>query len=156
MTAPARGYKWADAEPGNTLAAKSGAWSPRLVGAAMNELRPQLEAVIAEAPWCKPVDELALVDFLRDMARAEQLERWLAENGDRYPEGHKRAGELRDYDLRHLGALRNRLLTHRARLGLDPASRARAGFERQSGPDLASIWAESEELEVAELQEGER
>lgn len=141
MAEPARGYRWPDAQPGNLLGVKSGAWSPRLVSQTMEELRPQLQAIIDLAPWCRPVDELALTDMLRDMARAERLEVWLAEHGDRYPEGHERAGELRDRDLRELGALRNRLLAHRSRLGLDPASRARMDLSRTLGPDVAQAMA---------------
>lgn len=154
MGEPAREYSWRTFEPGETtgqatrfaegnkLSTRSGAWSPRFVTETMEELRPQLQTIIDEAPWCRPIDELALLDMLRDMARAERLERWLDKHGDRYPDDHKKhPGELRDRDLRELGALRNRLLTHRARLGLDPASRGRMNLERRLGLDVAAAMA---------------
>lgn len=133
-------------EPGNAVGVRSGAWSDRLITETVDELRPQLQRIIDQAPWCRPVDELALEDFMWDLARAKRLERFLIDHGDRYPDDHpKYPGDLRDRDLRELNAIRNRLLVHRARLGLDPASRARMNLDRAVATDLASMWAEGQD-----------
>jgi hypothetical protein len=128
-------------EEGNTMAVRSGAWSPRLITETMEELRPELQRLVDLAPWVRPLDEHALIDYLRDLARLERLERWLADHGDRYPDGHKRAGELRDRDLREVASLRRRCMDHRARLGFEPAARARLDLDRAQAVDLARAWA---------------
>src|SRR5438093_1510241 len=69
---------------------------PALVSEAVEELRPKMQAVVDQATWIRPVGFDALTDYLYDQARLTRLEVWLAEHGDRYPSGHKRAGELRD------------------------------------------------------------
>jgi hypothetical protein len=88
------------------------------------------------------MDVDALEDYLWDRARLQRLEEWLAANGDRYPEGHDRAGELRDRDLREVASLRRRCMDHRARLGLDPASRARMNLDQVLAADVAMLMAE--------------
>lgn len=133
-------------EEGNTVSAKHGAWSPRLVNETMAELKPELQAIIDGAPWIETIDQHGLLDYLRDMARLERLERWLADNGDRYPEDHKQAGELRDRDLREVASLRRRCMDHRTRLGLDPLSRSRLGLNvGKPSIDVARLWAQEQE-----------
>lgn len=127
-------------EPGNLEAAKHGAWSNRLVAETVEELRPDLQRIVDQASWIMPLDAHALEDYLLDRARLTRLERWLGEHGDRYPAGHKRAGELRDRDLREVASLRRRCMDHRSCLGLNPAARARMDLERQQW-DLAALWA---------------
>lgn len=138
---------WPPFEKGNLAGARSGAWSPRLVSETMEQLRPELQRIIDMAPWCRPIDEWALTDYLRDVARLERLEVWLEANGDRYPEGHKSAGELRDRDLREVASLRRRCMDHRSRLGLDPVSRSRLSVERKLVTDTSIIAAEILEAE---------
>lgn len=148
MNAPARGYSWDPFAAGNAAAVKSGAWSPALIEQTMTELRPDLAAIIEDAPWILPIDRHGLEDYLHDRARLARLERWLAENGDRYPEGHKRAGELRSRDLAEIGSLRRRCMDARRALGLDPASRARMRFGSRA-LDLAH------ELAVLDVEEAD-
>jgi hypothetical protein len=133
------------ATPGNKAAVKSGAWSADLIAETAEELRPRLQQIIDQAPWITAVDVDGLEDYLRDRARLERLERWLATNGDRYSTG-KRAGELRVQDMQLLNTLRRRCMDHRARLLLDPASRARARVDRRM-LDLAALWAQLEDDE---------
>ena len=84
----ARGYQPAPLtsrppfEVGNTAAARSGAWSERLVSETAEELRPRLQTVVAQALWVRPMDVDALEDYLWDRARLQRLEEWLAANGD--------------------------------------------------------------------------
>lgn len=105
---------------GNLAGVRSGAWSPRLVAETVEELRPDLQAIIDEAPWITALDRHAVEDYLLDRARLERLEQWLAEKGDRDADD-----QLRDRDIRELSTLRRRCMDHRARLGLDPVSRLR-------------------------------
>jgi hypothetical protein len=49
---PARGYKWADATPGNTIALKHGAYSERTIAAKCETLEPGfIEWLSDNAPW---------------------------------------------------------------------------------------------------------
>lgn len=140
------GDKRPDFAAGNRLSVRSGAWSPRLVTDTMSELAGEFQATIDAAPWIRSIDERGMLDYLRDAARLERLERWLHEHGDRYPDDDdKNPGELRDRDLREVASLRRRCMEHRARLGLDPASRARMNLDRSLHADLAAVWAADED-----------
>ena len=137
----ARGYSWPPFERGNLAPVKSGAWSARLVAETVDELRPELQERIDASPWITALDADELDEYLRDRARLIRLERWLAEHGDRYPEGHDRAGELRDRDLREVAALRRRLMDARASLGWTPLARVRMALDRTLSLDVAALMA---------------
>ncbi len=149
---PKRPYTAVDAPgPGNLVSVTHGAWSARLVAETEEELRPALQAIVDAAGWIQAVDVLALEGYLHDWARLVRLQRWLQENGDRYTSG-KRAGELRDRDLREVASLQRRCLDHRRALLLDPASRARARVDRRA-LDLAAEWMKLDDDDSGETDE---
>ncbi len=139
MTRPARDYKWADAEPGNTLALKHGAYSTRVV-------EPRARAILAHvtvtAPaWLELVDSAALDAWATAEARCAVLREWCDEHGLIDSKG--KATHAADLLLRS-----ERLAADlRARLGFDPLSRARLG--RDSA--IAVAAAESAVSRVAEV-----
>lgn len=142
MGLPARGYTKTHPpfEPGNKVAAKSGAWSEELVAETMEELRPALVQIIERCWWITPVDRDAAEDYLRDRARLLRFERWLDEVGERDDKG-----EPRERWLREISALRRRCMDHRAALGLTPQARARLGIDQAHGSaDLALLWSNEE------------
>lgn len=140
--APARGYSWATAEPGNTIALKHGAWSPRKVEPLAAEL---VEQVALNASWLRDYDRPAVWAWARTEARVQLLSEWLADRG----------GDLDDEGaVRPAAALLDRLEARaeslRARLGFDPLSRARLGRDTVASElDLARLWA-AEDSHVAD------
>lgn len=130
----ARGYKWPDAEPGNTLAVKHGGWSERLIAETIEELRPAMQRIIDQCAWLQPIDEWAISDYLYDRARLLRIRRWVEEQDDA-------EGPLHEGADREVNRLMRRCLDHRARLGLDPASRSRLALERALAPDVAAAIA---------------
>ena len=69
LSTEARGYKWADATPGNLIALKYGAHSPRAIAARAEILA---DAVVAEAPWLvAPIFQPAVERYARAEAIAQ-------------------------------------------------------------------------------------
>lgn len=66
--APARGYKWADAGPGNTLALKHGADSERFIAERAVEVKTR---ILELAPW---VDKDVFIPAVARYMRAEARE----------------------------------------------------------------------------------
>ncbi|MGH3276590.1 MAG: hypothetical protein ACRDNZ_19965 [Streptosporangiaceae bacterium] len=155
------GYKWRDAEPGNELALKHGANSERHVG----PLAEQIAAALLSDPDTPPyVREPSYAAAVRAYARAEAvvdlLWRWLAELD---PAAAMADTTVTDEDTafskgksskrttsRHVESVLTQLHRHetramnlRARLGLDPLSRARLGKDIAAQRfDLARVFAE--------------
>lgn len=128
----ARGYSWEPFGPGNEVAVKHGAWSPRRV----DPLATEMVATVADATWLRPADRPALWSWARCEARIQLVVEWLEAKGDLSDDGEVRpAADL----LTRLEAQASGL---RARLGLDPLSRARLGRDVAAQQvDLARLWA---------------
>ncbi|HXN61400.1 MAG TPA: hypothetical protein VN886_13200 [Acidimicrobiales bacterium] len=131
---PARRYSWPTATPGNTIAMRHGAWSPRRIDPRAQEL---VDAIAPGVTWWQPCDWPAVWAWARIEARVELLTEWLADKG----------GDLdADDTVRPAADLLTRLTVQaanmRARLGLDPLSRARLGRDTAAASvDLARLWA---------------
>jgi hypothetical protein len=134
MGEPARGYSWEPFRPGNTVALRHGAWSPRKVEPLAAEY---VETVAGSANWLRDCDAPAVWAWARTEARVQLLSEWLADRG----------GDLDDEGtVRPAAALLDRLEARaeslRARLGFDPLSRARLGRDTLASElDLARLWA---------------
>lgn len=127
---PARGYKWADAEPGNLLAAKSGFW---IDPTRRDEHRAELEAIVGvlvehlpydPEPFALAIDQLALRLWRQRRAYADLDERGLLRGGKPAP------------ILDHLARLENAIMRDLEALGLTPRS-AQEMIERTRDPFAA-------------------
>lgn len=143
MGEPARGYKWEDAKPGNTIALKHGAYSPRVVLPLAQELVDQVlkqatDPASATSYLADVTYRPALWDWAVARARVERLHTALVQHGDCH--GCKSCGRW-DAEL-------DRWMTRAAslaqRLGLDPLSRARLGRD---------VVAAQTQVAMARLQE---
>ena len=137
MTAAARGYSWASATQGNQLAVTHGAYSPRKVDPLAGDLVTlYLDAAAAPhsavAYLADPSYRPALWSWARTEARIQLLQEWLADHGgDVDDDGNVRqAAEL-------LTRLERQAMDARARLGLDPLSRAKLGKDVAIGRHVA-------------------
>lgn len=141
---PARGYRWEDAKPGNMLALKHGAYSPRKVDPVAADL---VQAVLDEPDTAylqQPSYLPALWAWARAEARIRILEEWL--------EAHASQGGVLDVEGELLPAVRllerveKRAETLRGRLGLDPLSRAKLGRDEAAARvDFAQLIAQMRE-----------
>jgi hypothetical protein len=128
MTGEARGYKWRDAWPGNTLALVHGASSEGIIqpladdlAAALLERRPDLAAYPeAVSAWA----------FSETRAAVWRL---LLDRGGLVDSDHKVRAEW----LKELRADERRAAEERRNLGLDPASHARLMRERAEATSKA-------------------
>lgn len=149
---PARGYSWPpfekgntvgkQFEPGNTVALRHGATSPRKVDPLAVEI---VEGTRPDVTWWRPADEASIWAWGRLEARIQLLNEYLADRGgDIDDDGSVRpAAEF----LRKLEA---RAESMRGRLGLDPLNRARLGRDvAAQNLDLARLWAAQEAEEAA-------
>jgi hypothetical protein len=144
----ARGYKWADAEPGNLLALRHGAYSPRFVDPLAAELATVAERQAAEdgspVAFLRDVTHRpALLAWARAEAQCQLLSEYLARKGDEAGDG---VGDLADprvhaaYALLHRAEARAERM--RSRLGLDPLSRARLSRDLTAATvDVARLMA---------------
>lgn len=130
---PARGYRWKDAEPGNTLSLRHGGRSERVTGPIAARIDESLRS--AEG-WLSgtPLIDSARVALSSTLARIAAVESWLQgqQGGDIAPDGSIRAAGRYLTSLHYL-ALRERehLVTlARGHLGVaDHAQRLRAMSE---------------------------
>ena len=149
MGEPARGYSWAPFKPGNDvgqqfqpgheLSTIHGGYSPRKYDPLARELVVDLVALAAAIPelgyLAEPQYRLALWAWARTEARVQLVHEWLIDQG----------GDLDDDgEVRAAANLLNQLETSaerkRARLGLDPLSRAQLGRDVAAGSlDMARI-----------------
>jgi hypothetical protein len=130
----ARGYSWAPFRPGHTLSTRHGAYSPRKVDPLAAEL---VERTAPTVTWWQQCDMPAVWAWARVEARIQLVTEYLAEvGGDLTDDGEVRAAA----DL--LTRLESQAMNHRARIGLDPLSRARLGRDvAATQVDLARMWA---------------
>lgn len=139
--APARGYRWATATPGNTIALRHGAYSPRKVDPLAREL---VEQVTGELEWLTDADAPAVWAWARAEAQVQLLTEYLMTAAEITEDG---VGDLDAERVRSAYLLLHRAearaQTGRTRLGLDPLSRAKLGRDVAAGKvDLARAMAE--------------
>lgn len=134
---PGHAARHVDFEPGNTVALRAGAWSPRVV-------EPIAAALIAsaatDAPWLlEPKYRAAVEAWARAEAQAQLLDSWLTAKGM-----HDSQGRLRGTEAA-LHRAESRAANARTSLGITPLSAARLGRDRASTAlDLAHLWAEQD------------
>lgn len=131
---PARGYAWEPFQPGHTLSTRHGAYSPRRV----DPLAAQLVDAVTEAATY--LDDAcyapALWAWARAEARVQLLTEWIDEHGLLDEDGKPRGAADLLIRCERLAA------EGRARLGLDPLSRARLGRDVTAAQvDLAQLLA---------------
>lgn len=132
--------KWKDAEAGNVLNLVHGALSPRAVEPVAAGL---IEQTLESTPYLADVSyRPALESWAQAEAKCRLLDQYIASVGVVDGEGKPRAA---------LDALRlweTRASQERARLGLDPLSRAKLGKDVAATKfDLARLWAEMDDDE---------
>ena len=142
---PTHAPRHPDFTPGNTVALRHGAWSPRTVEPLAAEL---VEAIAGTVDWWKPADMPSVWAWARTEARCQLLTEYLAvHGGDLDDDGSVRAAA----DL--LTRLEARAESLRSKLGLDPLARARLGRDVASTQvDLARIWADDDEATEPPLE----
>ena len=114
---PARGYSWPTATPGNEIALKHGAYSAARVDPVAAELVETAKSAVAYL--AAPEFEAALQAWGRAEARARLLAGWISENGLLDAKGKPR------HAATFLVTCERQAAEARARLGLDPTSRAK-------------------------------
>ncbi len=134
-----------DFEPGNVVAVKHGAWSPRRVDPLATEL---VEQVTSSVDWLRPCDSSAVWAWARCEARVQLVTEFLMDHGGDLgaDDATRRASDL-------LTRLEARAESLRSKLGFDPLSRARLGRDvAASKVDLASIIAKGAEIASRRLE----
>lgn len=139
---PVRGYSWPPFAPGHELSMKHGAYSPRRYEPLAAELVEQVlaQASVDGAPTAylaEPSYRPAVWAWARCEAKVQLITEWLADRGGDMDE----EGEVRSAALL-LEKVERRGESLRARLGLDPLSRARLGRDVAAGSvDVARLMA---------------
>lgn len=129
---------------GNELAVTHGAFSPRRVDPLAKSFVELVLADPGQGYLTVPAWRPAVWAWARAEAQIQLLTEWLADRS-----GDDGVGDLADeavaraYLLLHRAE--SRAITLRARLGLDPLSRARLGRDKASAAvDIAQLWAQME------------
>jgi hypothetical protein len=138
-----RGYSWPPFQKGHELSMRHGAWSPRKVEPLAGEHAERLLAQ-ASAPQ-SPVAYLAdptyrptVWAWARTEARIQLLSEWLIDRGSEVDDKGEAVGAAN-----LLNQLESRAESLRARLGLDPLSRARLGRDVAAAQvDVAALMAQ--------------
>lgn len=139
---PARKYSWPPFEPGHTLSLRHGAYSPRKVDPLAEELAEKARE--AALYLSDPGYSAAVWAWARAEARVQLLTEWVDEHGLLDAEGRPRAAADLLIRCERLAA------EGRARLGLDPLSRARLGRDVTAARlDLAQVFAGLDSEEVS-------
>jgi hypothetical protein len=135
---PARGYSWKQAEKGNVLAQKHGAYSDRVTDPDQKAL---VKFVIQEVGYlADPSYEPAVCAWARHEARVLALSAYLDKHGPLDADGVPRPALAALKDFERLAA------SARTRLGLDPLSRAQLGRDvTATKVDLARLMSEYED-----------
>jgi hypothetical protein len=125
MNEPARGYSWPNAEPGNLIARKHGAWSERLVAQRAVELveagvLPDDVQLAGLLRWVGDADRWAADAWRRWEATVVRLVEWLEVHGLEDADGN-----LRESVIGLLLRAERAAAMHRDQLGLSPTARAR-------------------------------
>lgn len=154
---PARGYRWPTATPGNTIALKHGALS-RYAIAEADELA---DVIAGHAPHLAESDWPGVRDYAIAQVRAWRLAAWIELHGELDDAGNPRPA------LKPLREWLGRAEKARARLGLDPMSRAALAVdelgarraaaalanEAMAGPNAARLAAEQARTDAIEGEE---
>lgn len=140
---PARGYSWPPFAPGNTAAMTHGARS-RSVGPEADALA---ELIASENPHLLPADHLAVGDLALATVKVGRLASWLEKVGDLDDQGEPRKA------LTELRLWMDRAEKARARLGLDPTSRAALAVDETLARRQASALAREQVEEGRRLRE---
>ena len=124
---------------GNTAAVRHGGYSHRV---SEPRARAILDQLRRENPaWIEDVDDFALTAWARVEARVQIVEEYVQTHGELTTKGNPTPAAS------FLTRLQRTAADHRARLGLDPLSRARLGRDTAAARlDLAALWA-SEDVE---------
>jgi len=134
-------------EPGNTVAVRHGAFSPRLVSADTAQLLEDLR--VDGADWIDQVDAVALEAWMHAEAVCRRLRAWLAEHGhlDGKGEPRRASGQLLAWE--------RRASSERVQLGVSPLARSRidrdtaVGRAATAGAVLGWQRAGAESVEAA-------
>lgn len=142
----ARGYSWADAEPGNTLAVRHGAYSPAIVGAKADELRPM---VTAAAPWTAAPEFAGTLElYVRTLATALLGLEHIASVTET-----KGYGAVPNRLVESVNAMTNTAMRAGTLLGLDPRAKAQiqalTASTESSLAGLAQLVERGKEIRVA-------
>lgn len=142
--APARGYRWETATPGNFIALKHGATSPRIVDPLAEEI---IESIRDQVTWLTPADEPALLAWGRAEAQCQLLTTYLASAAELTEDG---VGDLDADRIKAAYLLLHRAETRastlRTQLGLTPLARAKLGRDVAAGKvDMAKLMADEYE-----------
>lgn len=135
---PARGYSWEPFKPGHFKSKKHGAYSDRVIVPLAAEIanavclaRPDLQA-----PELQP----AVLAYARTEAQLEVLTAYVDEHGPFKDDGEISAAE------KHRLRIDTQAANHRARLGLDPLSRAKLGRDvAATQVDIAELLTKQRE-----------
>lgn len=159
---PARGYKWADAEPGNLLAVRHGAGSERLVSAKAAEVLAEL---MASYPWLEEVDGVVLDTLVRAKARhdllADYIDRVIEGTAEAYPrKGRPTTGieAVPDVVWQQVSREARTVLDAASRLGFTPRDRAElfrdAGMAAHYGGErVAQLGERGSQIRARRLRE---
>ena len=133
-----KGERAPNVESGNTLSQKHGAWSSRIVDPVAHEL---VSIVLDQVPYlADPSYEPAVWAWARAEARVVVLSAWLDDHGPLDKQGVPRPALSALKDFERLAS------ACRARLGLDPLSRAQLGRDVAAQQvDLARIYEAMEQ-----------
>lgn len=125
-------------EPGNTVALKHGAYSPRRVDPLATEI---LDAVLPTVTWWQPADMPAVWAWAQTEARIQLIREWLAEQGGDLHDTPEELGAVRSAAA-FVVKLETMAARARADLGLTPSARARLGRDTAAGQvDVAKLMA---------------
>lgn len=141
---PARGYSWPPFEPGHTTTLKHGAKSSRLLEWASPEADALTAAVLAAAPHLGPEDHFAVRSWAIAEVIVEHMTTWVSNHAPLDGKGNPRPV------VEHLRRWLDRAEKARARIGLDPASRAALAVDELHARSQAAA------LERQDLDEGRR
>lgn len=118
---PARNYSWPPAGPGNTLAVRHAAFTPRVYEPLAQEMLA--EALAARPDWEPYAETVAAACRFR--ARAALLDKWLTEHGL-----FNSKDAIREGPLRWWAQFERQAAALLASLGADPTSEARLAKDR--------------------------
>ncbi|WP_142026825.1 P27 family phage terminase small subunit [Blastococcus colisei] len=143
-------------QPGHDLSTRHGAYSPRRVDPLATELVALVDADPAVA-WLTAADRPALWAWARAEAQVQLLTEYLERAGEAAADG---VGDLDNDAVKSAYLLLHRAearaLSGRARLGLDPLSRARLGRDvAATQVDMARLLSDARDVQDAAGRGGE-
>lgn len=155
MGLPARGYKWEQARPGNTLAARHGARSEKLVS---ERAQAVLAELMTQYPWLEEADGVVLDTLCRAKARFDMLDSYATDVIEGTREAYPRKGfpqtgveAVPPQVWTALARSENTIISAAGKLGMTATDRAQlfkdAGIARHYGSgSLATFAAKGRKL----------